>query len=93
MDKGGDNVQHNGKRIIVDYASMPISVYGVSQERQESYIILINSAQPPIVQRHATGHELAHIFLNHHSNNQTPTAELEREANKRAWEFYRLYIG
>ena len=85
-------MQHNGKRIIVDFMSLPLGIGGAAQERESSYIVIINSDIPPEKQQFAIGHELAHIFLNHHSSGR-PIAEIEKEADERAMEFYSLYSG
>ena len=85
-------MQHNGKRITVDFMSLPLAVGGAVQERESSYIVIINSDIPPEKQQFAIGHELAHIFLNHHSSKR-PIAEDEKEADERAIEFYNLYSG
>lgn len=66
------------------------SVYGLSLEKESSYIVLINESRPGIVQRHAIGHELAHIFLDHFNSNR-PLKDIEREANRAAWKYYTVY--
>ena len=66
-------------------------VHGMIQEIESGYILAINSDSCDIVRRHAFGHELAHIALGHMHQIERPIAECEREANRRAWEFYRLY--
>lgn len=90
---------HNGKQIRVIYLELPKTVYGISLEDAKGYDVCINSTCSGIVQRHALGHELAHIFLNHLANaptpDQLPTANrhnaIELEANRNAWKYYRLF--
>ena len=88
------NGRHNGKEVIIDYIPFPENlqgvVYGMISEDRDSYIILIDSTRHPLMQRRATGHELAHLCLDHLHNGK-PAAENEREANARSWEFYRRY--
>ncbi len=55
------------------------------------WTILINSTQAGIVQRHALGHELAHVLLGHFEKPEREIDELEREADAHAWEFYRSF--
>ena len=83
-------MQHNGRIIKLQYMTLPSGIHGAVREMEHSYVILINSDSPGIVQRFAIGHELAHIFLDHFERSEC-VLELEKEANKRAWEFYRLY--
>lgn len=96
-------MQHNGKAIEIEYCSFPDRVHGFIGafviDDDNGYYIGIDNRNAPIVQRFALGHELAHIFLNHNmprlsDYNGKLRKELqgmEREANRRAWEFYRLY--
>lgn len=101
---------HNGRRIRIAYKSLPdwmAAIHGVTIEDREEYFVLINTGRPPLIQRHALGHELAHIYLDHFDKvpawedvprddggQQILTArnrDIEREANRHAWEYYRAY--
>lgn len=83
-------MQHKGRIIKLQYMTLPSGIHGAVREMEHSYVILINSDSPGIVQRFAIGHEFAHIFLDHFESSKG-VLELEKEANKRAWEFYRFY--
>ena len=84
---------HNDKEIVIEFTKLPETVNGITGDIEDSgyYLVLINSAKTPQRQRRAIGHELAHIFLDHFAQGERPLQEIEREANKRAWEFYRAY--
>ena len=83
-------MQHNGKTIKIIYR--PLSSYfgGATMECDNYYLVVINSTKDESTQNHAIGHELAHIMLDHFDNGK-PIAEVEKEADERATEFYRLY--
>lgn len=83
-------MKHNGKEIKIVFMQLPESVYGVTLDSNDGLIVFINNSASSIVQRHAIGHELAHIFLDHFSSNRQ-LRELEREANKAAWYYYRVF--
>ena len=86
-------MKHNGKDIIVKYLPFPESVQGYCSglvtECDTRYIVAIDSTRSKQKQRHTLGHELAHIYLNHFSDRSI--AEQEREANSKAWHYYRIY--
>lgn len=87
---------HNGKPVEIRYQEFPQELQGaisgiVTAKFPQKYIILIDSTRPPLVQRHTIGHELAHLYLNHLDDHDRPVMDQEREANARAWEFYRRY--
>lgn len=103
-------MEHNGKRVHIVYEACPESlsdVRGVTLEDQTEYFVLINTSKHPLIQRHALGHELAHIYLDHFDKVQAwddmprddsgqrlsiaRNLDIEREANRHAWEFYRAY--
>lgn len=83
---------HKGKSIEIEYATLPERIGGITGDIDEAgyYLVLINSTRAPLHQRKALGHELAHIFLDHFSQDR-PIQELEREADRNAWKYYRLY--
>lgn len=66
------------------------STSGFTVARRGKYMVVIDSTRAGIVQRRTIGHELAHIFLGHFEK-KIPTLIAEREADRRAWEYYRLY--
>lgn len=53
----------------------------------------IDSTQGEQERQQATGHELAHIFLDHFSQPEKPMLEKEREAGEKALHFYREYLA
>ena len=85
----------NGKPIEIRFESFPEDlrgkIYGLSKDTGRSYLILIDSTQDTQTQRRAIGHELAHVFLNHHGQTGRPVKELEKEAAEMATHFYREY--
>ena len=81
---------HNGKQIRIAFLSLPGKVHGVTMEADDCYIVAVNERDASITQRHALGHELAHIFLDHISSGK-PIREAEKEANREAWSYYRIY--
>ncbi len=87
-------MKHNGKEIRIKFFEFPIevqgSVRGFAKAFDNSYTIAIDSSRAEIVQRHTLGHELAHIFLNHHEQDR-PVMEQEAEADREAWNYYRAY--
>lgn len=64
---------------------------GLLDEEKQEYILAINSVCCDIRKRHAFGHEMAHLCLDHLNQIDRPIMECEAEANERAWEFYRRY--
>lgn len=87
---------HNGKTVEIRYQEFPQELRGeipglVTAKFSDKYIILIDSTQHPIVQRHTLGHELAHIYLNHLEQHDRPIKEQEREAGREAWHYYREF--
>lgn len=92
---------HNGKEIRIIYASFPVKTCGgATIRRPAEYLVLVNESVTPIQQRHALGHELAHIYLGHLEKAAGLAADsagivedyaLECEANRHAWAFYRAY--
>ncbi len=67
------------------------SVHGLVVEVPKGYILAINSNSCDIQRRRAFGHEMAHVVLNHINQSDRPIMDREREANNRAWEFYRRF--
>lgn len=56
------------------------------------YLVFIDNTRAPISQRRTLGHELVHICLDHlEVDSPSCSDENERQANKWAWDFYRLY--
>lgn len=87
-------MKHNGKQIDIAFIEFPVAVHaytgGVCSEMNDRYLILIDKGRCRLDQYRSLGHELAHIFLDHFDSSR-PLAELEHEANKQAWLFYRAY--
>ena len=87
-------MKHNGKEIVIEYDAFPDGVRKLIKayvaEDTDAYLIGIDTHNAAIVQRFALGHELAHVFLGHLDSSK-PKAVQEREANKNAWKYYRLY--
>lgn len=87
-------MKHNGKQIDIAFIEFPAMaqdyIGGVSSEMNERYLVLIDKGRCRLHQCRSIGHELAHIYLNHF-NSSRPLAELEHEANRQAWLFYRAY--
>ena len=85
---------HNGKRIEIVYTAFPEitrgHIHGVTKESADSYLIVIDNTGCRLQQYHALGHELAHVYLDHFSSGR-PLAEIEKEANGKAWDYYRAY--
>ena len=92
-------MMHNGKPVIVKTLPFPDSLRGTAGGfavvNDKEYTVAVDEGNAAIVQRFVLGHELAHVFLNHleaHLDREdVRREEQEREANKRAWEFYRAY--
>lgn len=86
-------MEWNGRRIVVADFPEPLDarIHGAVTETDTKYLVFINPACVGIVQRYALGHELAHIYLNHFYQLERDVMDCEREANRRAWEFYRAY--
>lgn len=79
-------------RYKIIYTKFPINtVTGLTTDTgSRDYVIAINTAVTRIQQYHALGHELAHVF---HDDlyRRADIQRIERDANKCAWTFYRLY--
>jgi len=98
LEKGkqrGENMTHNGKEVRIEYFDFPegcetIRGFLSGSCNFDYWWIAINSRMHPLTQRHSVGHELAHLFLDH-LDQQRPIMELEAEANKWAWHYYREY--
>lgn len=87
---------HNGKEVKIEYFDFPegcetIRGFLSGSCNFDYWWIAINSRMHPQAQRHALGHELAHLFLDHLEQNDRPVMEQEAEANKWAWHYYREY--
>ena len=83
-------MQHNNKTIRIVYLAFPDKIHGATVETEDEFLIGINSGISSITKRYALGHELAHVYLNHHSSGR-PLQDLEREADQNAWTYYRAY--
>ena len=88
--------------IKIAYLDFPPMIFGYSELDLKTgmYWIFIDNKQCLLHQRFAFGHELAHVFLKHHNkadyfadHGSAILDNCEREANRRAWEFYRRYKG
>ena len=55
-----------------------------------TYLVAIDPKQCVLRQRFVFGHELAHIFLHHHDSKNNVMID-EAEANRKAWNYYRMY--
>lgn len=93
-------MKHNGKEIKIFYMPFPGcgSIGGALFDNGENYLIFINNLRTPLLQRQAIGHELAHLFLGHelqpiseYLNNGKELRDMEKEANRQAWHYYRQY--
>lgn len=87
---------YKGRNIEIRYKVFPEEVQGycsgfVSAKFKSKYIVVIDSTRTPLHQRKALGHELAHIFLDHLYQKDRPIPEIEAEAERNAWKYYRLY--
>ncbi len=85
-------MQYKGKKIRIVFLAFPEAVYGTTLESNDEYLVGINQGMAAITKRYTIGHELAHIY-NDHFSSKRPIREIEREANKEAWTYYRLYKG
>ena len=86
---------HNGKEVRIKFIPFPEGIetlpgFLTGSCKIDYWLIAINSRLHPLTQRHALGHELAHLFLDHLEQDK-PIWEQEAEANKMAWYFYREY--
>lgn len=83
---------HKGKSIEIEYTALPKTIGGITGDIDEDgyYLILINNTRIPLHQRKALGHELSHVYLDHFSQDR-PIQEIEAEAERNAWKYYRLY--
>ena len=84
---------HKGRKVAITWLPFPDvnGIGGALIEDKEYYLIAINSALAQIRQRHALGHELAHLFLDHLDRRDIPIMLLEKQANRYAWTFYNAY--
>lgn len=92
---------HNGRPIRIQRVPFPVKTCGgATIRRPAEYLVLVNESVTPIQQRHALGHELAHVYLGHLERAAGQAADSagiveddapEREANRHAWAFYRAY--
>lgn len=83
---------YKGKTIEVNKLDLPAGIFGATacNEAEAKYQVYINGSVAGIVQRHTLGHELAHIFLGHFESD-LPLWAKEREAEEKAWDYYRAY--
>lgn len=78
-------------------------VRGVTIYDKDGFFVVIDSARGRVAQRRTLGHELAHIFLGHFDRSDIEwkllqkgdrfitDREIEAEADRYAWKYYRLY--
>ena len=78
-------------------------VRGVTIYDKDGFFVVIDSARGRVAQRRTLGHELAHIFLGHFERSDIECKllqkgdrfitdrEIEAEADRYAWKYYRLY--
>lgn len=83
-------MRHKGKEIRIAYLALPNGVFGAAAEDDDYYLIVINESLAAITKRRALGHELCHVFRDHHSGDR-PIREVEEEADRLAWDYYRAY--
>ena len=83
-------MKHNGKEIRIAYLALPDGVRGGAVEDEDYYLVVINQSLAAITKRHTIGHELCHVFRDHHSGDRS-IREVEEEANREAWNYYRAY--
>ena len=57
------------------------------------WLIVIDSTRCKLHQRKTLGHELAHLFLDHLDQFDRDIRDIEREAQKMSWTFYKAYIS
>ena len=67
------------------------SCNGICIEVDDGYILAVNVNACDLHRRHAFGHEMAHIVLDHLNQHQRGILEIEAEANAIAWDMYRKY--
>ena len=91
-------LRHRGMDVYIDislfsdFSERIDKIGGFAVKRHDCYVIAINTSRPLIVQRFVLGHELAHVFLDHlEAPRQISVKDMEREANKAAWDYYRAY--
>ena len=86
-------MEWNGRKIYIHHTHelTGTEVRGAAAMDDVGYYVLINANNAPLIQRRALGHELAHIYKNHHFQPERPIDEIEREADRFAWEYYRAY--
>lgn len=96
-----------GRTIKITWEPFPETirgkVRGLTSADSTGFFVIIDSTRGPQAQRFTLGHELAHIFLGHFDRRDAewkPLTEgvrfitdrnLETEANRHAWRYYRLY--
>lgn len=78
-------------------------VRGVTSHDKDGFFVVIDSTRGQVAQRRTLGHELAHIFLGHFDRSDIEwellekgtrfitDREIEAEADRHAWKYYRLY--
>ena len=81
-------------KIRIVYTPLFDEIYGTTAywpKEPDFFLIAINSQMAPIQQRRTLGHELAHVFLGHLTDEKMTLGRAEREAWREAWEYYRAY--
>ena len=81
---------HNGKEVRIVYLALPDGVCGAANEDDDYYLVVINQSLADITKRRALGHELCHVFRDHLAGDR-PIREVEEEADRLAWDYYRAY--
>lgn len=90
-------MQHNGKEVKIKYVPFPLDIqgkiFGALKECSDYWLIVIDSTRCKLHQRKTLGHELAHLFLDHLDQFDRDIRDIEWEAQKMSWTFYKAYIS
>ncbi len=86
------SAERNGKPIDIIIGGWPekvINIFGYCTVTEDRYLVLVNDRAPSI--NKSLGHELAHIFCGHLDDGQSYSKEMEREADRKAFMYYKLW--
>lgn len=82
----------NGKPIDIFIDTWPESIksiFGFCTDEKDRYIVCVSDRAPDI--NRELGHELAHIFCGHLENGLHFSMEMEKEADQKAFMYYKLW--
>ena len=79
------------KCVMLPFPQGVVGCNGLCIGMEYGYKVAINSSACDLHRRHAFGHEMAHIVLDHMNQHGRAIMMQENEANAMAWECYRKF--